>query len=342
LEKLLTVAVPAYNAQATLEKCLNSFVCAPEDMARLEVITVNDGSADGTLDIAREFARRWPGTFGFIDKPNGGHGSGINAAAAAAAGRYFKVVDADDWVVTENLPALLGALARTEADAVLTHYHTVHMQTGARVPFRTAGVALGRPCTLDDLMAAGSPALICCTFHGLCYRTAFYRGCGHRLSEGVFYEDQEYATIPLAQAAGVLPLDLFFYEYMIGNASQSVSDQNQVKRIGQLEQVYGALDARFRRGGLTPAGRSYFLYKLKESAMGYYTTMLLKNPDRRGGRAAARAMRRRIAAENPDLAALTRRPYAIILLLHDLGASGRTLDALRASPLYLRLRAMMH
>ena len=76
--------------------------------------------------------------------------------------------------------------------------------------------------------------------------------------------------------------------------------------------------------------------------MGYYTTMLLKNPDRRGGRAAARAMRRRIAAENPDLAALTRRPYAIILLLHDLGASGRTLDVLRASPLYLRLRAMMH
>lgn len=77
----------------------------------------------------------------------------------------------------------------------------------------------------------------CCSFHGILYRTQFYRECGFRLSEGIFYEDHEYATLPFAHLNSILILPLFFYQYRIGTSGQSVAFHNQVKRIDQIEQV---------------------------------------------------------------------------------------------------------
>ena len=58
----LTIAVPAYNAAATLEKCLNSFL-EEKFRGRLEVVVVNDGSTDDTESIARAYQTRRPEVF---------------------------------------------------------------------------------------------------------------------------------------------------------------------------------------------------------------------------------------------------------------------------------------
>lgn len=337
MDKLLTVAVPAYNAAQYLEKCLDSLLCP--DLDRLDVVVVNDGSADGTLELARRYAARYPQSIRVIDKPNGGHGSGINAAAAQALGKYFRVLDADDWFITSNIAPLLRALENTEADIVLTHYHKVDMATGAAEPFCTSGLPLGVPCTLQQMMDAG--ALACCVFHGVCYRTAFYRRCGLVLPEKVFYEDQEYATVPFRDAQSLLPLDLFLYEYMIGNADQSVSDQNQVRRVWMMETVLERI-LRQRTPGMAPAAKAYFDFKLREMLLSTYSIMLIKNTDRPTGLAQAKKLRQRLQSQAPDLYAATARQYNTALLLHRLGFTGDTLRRLGANGLYRRLRAMMH
>ena len=236
MKKLLTVAVPCYNAAWCLDKCLSAFLAEPV-LDRLEVIVVNDGSEDGTIEVASNYTRRYPHVFRLVDKENGGHGSCINVAAQQAVGKYFKAVDADDWVLTENIPAFLDVLEHTGADAVLTHFHTVDLSGGEVREYKTSDIPLGKVYSLEEFVQYPGEIYPCASYHGLTYRTVLYRDSGTVLSEGVFYEDQEYATLPFTKVRTVLPLDMFLYEYMIGNENQSMSSQNQVKHLGHVEHV---------------------------------------------------------------------------------------------------------
>ena len=80
-ETILSIAVPAYNSEHYLGKCLDSMAGAD---ARLEVIVVDDGSTDGTGVLVQEYVRRFPRQVSLISKDNGGHGSGINTAVEIA------------------------------------------------------------------------------------------------------------------------------------------------------------------------------------------------------------------------------------------------------------------
>lgn len=70
---------------------------------RLEVIVVNDGSTDGSLDIIRRYEQKRPDLIKVIDKANGHYGSCVNAGLGIATGKYFKILDADDWFDTSAL-----------------------------------------------------------------------------------------------------------------------------------------------------------------------------------------------------------------------------------------------
>lgn len=130
--KTLTISVAAYNAEGWLSRCIDSLTNT-DVSNELDVVVVNDGSADGTLSIARSYEKRFPDIINVIDKPNGGHGSTINAAIDAARGTYFKVVDSDDWVERDGLESLVAALRNLDADVVVNPFYIVDVDTGRRV-----------------------------------------------------------------------------------------------------------------------------------------------------------------------------------------------------------------
>ena len=101
-EKIITVTVPSYNAKDYLDRCLTSFITDCEEINnKIEVLIVNDGSTDETERVASQYVQKHPEMFRLINKENGGHGSGINTGITNANGKYFKIVDADDWVNKE-------------------------------------------------------------------------------------------------------------------------------------------------------------------------------------------------------------------------------------------------
>ena len=93
--KLLTIAIPCYNSQDYMRKCVDSLLIGGDDV---EILIINDGSRDRTAEIANEYEKNYPGIIRAIHKENGGHGSAVNAGMREARGLYFKVVDSDDWV----------------------------------------------------------------------------------------------------------------------------------------------------------------------------------------------------------------------------------------------------
>ena len=105
--KLLTITVPSYNSEDYLQNALDSLIpCLDE----LEVIIVNDGSKDRTLEIAEAFRAKYPNDVKVIDKENGGHGSGVMAGLRAGEGLFFYVLDSDDWLDTDALRQVLDRL----------------------------------------------------------------------------------------------------------------------------------------------------------------------------------------------------------------------------------------
>ena len=93
--KLLSIAIPCYNSEAYMGKCIESLLVGGEEV---EIIVVNDGSKDRTAQIAQEYVEKYPTIVKAVNKENGGHGSAVNAGLDNATGLFFKVVDRDDWV----------------------------------------------------------------------------------------------------------------------------------------------------------------------------------------------------------------------------------------------------
>ena len=129
MEKVLSVSVAAYNLGSMIEQCLDSFI--QEDiLERVEVLVTDDGSKDNTAEIVAEYEKKYPGTFRLIRQKNAGPGSTVNSGLAHATGKYFRMVDGDDWVNTKEMKAYLDYLESHETDMVCTNYCCVDHETG--------------------------------------------------------------------------------------------------------------------------------------------------------------------------------------------------------------------
>ena len=336
---LVTFIIPAFNSANTIQRCLNSFLDT-EILNSIEVIVVNDGSTDNTADIVQAYVEKYP-AFYLINKENGGHGSVINYAAKAANGKYFKVIDSDDWVQTINLRNYIESLKKTNADVVFTHIRTIDSRNNYIREYMMLGLEFGREYSFGEFWDHGYKVSKVCQMHGITYLTEFYQSCNISLSEHISYEDQEYATLPFSDVRTVLPLDLFIYVYSLGNANQSVSDQNQVKNISQMETVFWKIED-CTPTNLYGAARNYFLYKKANKLLSCYTTAMIKNHDKAGGRVWVRSLRKRVQMQNLLLYKYTRKQYYICLILSYLGFTGNTMIKLQKFRLYRFLTRFVH
>lgn len=225
MNKVLTVVIPSYNVEKYLRDTLESFI-ADGIMPLIEILVVNDGSKDSTPEIAEEYVRKYPQTFRLINKENGGHGSTINRGIEEASGKYFKVVDGDDWVNTEDFAELVRRLESTDADYVVTNYYKVNDQTGAKKLEEFTWLKEHPECSFDE--AAHHSEI---PMHALVIRTGILQENKIRLDEHCFYVDNEYITFPVPYVESIQYYDLAVYMYRLAVATQSVSLQGFQKHL---------------------------------------------------------------------------------------------------------------
>lgn len=110
--KLLSITISSYNAAAYLHYCVESLVIGGEQVG---ILIINDGSQDQTQEIAECLASKYPNIVRAIYQENKGHGGAVNRGLAEASGRYFKVVDSDDWVDPRAYLKILETLQEFES-----------------------------------------------------------------------------------------------------------------------------------------------------------------------------------------------------------------------------------
>ena len=87
--KILSIAIPSYNSQNYMRKCIESLLPGGEDV---EIIIVDDGSKDDTAKIADEYAAKYPTIVKAVHQENGGHGEAVNAGLRNATGLILRLL----------------------------------------------------------------------------------------------------------------------------------------------------------------------------------------------------------------------------------------------------------
>jgi Glycosyl transferase family 2 len=158
---LVSVVIPAFNAEATLERTLRSV--SAQDYARLEILIVDDGSTDSTAGIAELFCATEPRAR-LLRKENGGVASARNLAIAEACGDYVAPIDADDlWHPAKISRQVAAALAAPEPPGFVYCWFR-DLDEAGRVwrdgpPLAVAGPALQR-LAYSNVVGNGSAPLI--------------------------------------------------------------------------------------------------------------------------------------------------------------------------------------
>jgi len=247
-EKIITFTVPCYNSESYMRKCIDSLLIGGDD---IEIIIVDDGSTkDKTGKIADEYQKNYPNICRVIHQENGGHGSGVNNGIKNARGKYFKVVDSDDWVDKDAYLKILKKLFEFEKngisiDLLIANYvyekPSINEQT--IVDF-SKGLPQNRVFGWEDMGKFGPNEFF--VMHTLIYRTQILWDSKVQLPKHTFYVDSIFATMPLPYVKNIYYMKENFYRYFVGRDDQSVNEKMLLKRIDQYMYVSQLICEQFK------------------------------------------------------------------------------------------------
>lgn len=231
MEKILSISVAAYNMEKYIENCLDSFVkCKLKD--HLEILVTDDGSTDRTAEIVQKYADSDPDVIKLIKQKNAGPGSTVNSGIKNATGKYFKMVDSDDWVVSENLEKLVEFLLDTDVDSVFTGCVMYDNDTGETMPNVKNEMEYGKVFDIQCISEKSYDI----EMHNMLYKTSILKE-NNILLDNCFYTDVEYLLMPLPFVKNIVFLNLDIYMYRVSLSTQSMSFSSLQRNIGMHEKV---------------------------------------------------------------------------------------------------------
>lgn len=272
-----TIVVPAYNAEATLSETLDAVVAQTID--DWECVVVDDGSADGTLALAREYAAREP-RIRVITQENRGTGGAYNAGVGAASGEWVTVCSADDVLLPGLLESMSWVISRDKIADIVSCNGYYWYPDGSRVLVYPAGSQSS--WTLAILFER-------CFFSvGACFRRELFDTAGG-YREDIYGEDYDFWLRAMAGGASHVYLD----EPL---ALHRISD---TQKTANLERAYESdirsIEAVAAAGGLTAEQD-----EAARRAVAHRRRLIAESKRPRSLGARLRRMLRRLVAESPS------------------------------------------
>ena len=221
----ISVIVPVYGTEKTLEACLDSLL--RQDHDDYEILCVNDGSPDGSGKILARYAAEYPDRIFVFDKPNGGLSDARNYGIERAKGDYIAFVDSDD-TVRENFLSRMAKEAENGAEIVVCNFF-FRNEKGELTFSRTHQKFTG-DAKKDYILSEPS------AWARLIARDLFRE---NRFQKGLLYEDLEFSPALVLEAERVAFAEEGLYEYFV----RSGSIMNQSSYSPRMLDIFTALSS---------------------------------------------------------------------------------------------------
>lgn len=214
----VSVVVPFYNVEDYIETCLNSL--KNQTLKDIEVILVDDGSKDGSTEIAKKFAKR-DRRFSYVHKENGGLSDARNYGMKYATGEYLAFLDSDDYIDLDMYEKMYKKAKKTNADMVETDFIWEYPDKSV--------VDISKVTTMDRIIVD-----IRVVAWNKLYRHSLIKKLGVTFSKGLRYEDVDWCYKIIPRVEKVYSVHGTYVHYVQRPTSIANTQNEHVRDIYQI------------------------------------------------------------------------------------------------------------
>lgn len=253
--KVLSLIVPVFNMSDYLRQCLDS-VALPDLEDDFEVIVVNDGSTDNSLNIIKEYAFKYPRLIKVVDKQNGGYGSCFNTGIKIAEGKYFKMLDSDDWIISSALSSYIQMLKHRGDDVIVSGVLEIEDgKSRGESNLKTFPYSAGSSINLND------SRYFLMFIHNFAFRTSVMKSC--ICPEKTLYTDTIITLHGLVNAHSAFCFGKDLYCYRIGRIGQSVDKAVSARHLNDYLEVANLAYAKYSDLNCSMIAKGLCAYQLE-------------------------------------------------------------------------------
>lgn len=242
-EMKLSIVTTMYNSAKYLPKCVDSLLDQDLPEEDYEIILVNDGSPDNSLELAEQYASRHK-NIKVLSHANKGLAGARNTGLVAATGEYLCFVDPDDYVHPNIYGKLLGMMEeetldmlRFNYDMVNEDYQIINKPKGTVIDYSPQ--IMDGETFLDERLGYG------CFVWSYVYRLSFLRRTGIMFKEGAYFDDTNWFPRVCCMADRIDSVDFVGYYYLqrSGSLVNSMTEEAKQKKVkGQVDLIRGLKD----------------------------------------------------------------------------------------------------
>lgn len=234
----LSIIIPIYKVEKYIYKTLDSIFSQIVDNEDFEVIAVNDGTPDHSMEIVNKFAEKHP-NLKIINQENMGLSAARNTGILNAIGKYLWFVDSDDWIEDGFLPRVLKLLQDCQEEVLLFKIRE----------YDEDGKVLKERDFIDNnniVYCSGVEAILNTARYKVLHtpmqmqiiNTEFLRKNDLQFVEGIYHEDMEFAPRLLIKAKRVAYVPWVSYCYVKRTSHSITSDASKIaKRLSDLSKI---------------------------------------------------------------------------------------------------------
>lgn len=178
--KQVTVVICAYNSENTIAKCIRSV--SNQSYKNLQILVVNDGSTDNTMDVCEELMKRDPRII-VVNQPNSGVSAARNKGLVNTTGDYVTFVDSDDYLENDHIEKLISGIDGNKL-AITGYYYDLLDSNGRLIRRTEKKEDISGEYFLNDLANLYSKELLAVVWNKL-YITSMINGQNIRFDENI-------------------------------------------------------------------------------------------------------------------------------------------------------------
>lgn len=221
MKPLVSVIIPVYNSREYLAEAIQSVL--DQSLESVEIIAVNDGSTDGSLEVLESFGDR----IRIMSQKNSGQGAARNRALALASGDFVYFMDSDDWIDRNTLESCVARCLKDNLDFVFfdaVSFGAEYDKTASWFDYHRAGSypqVIQGCIAMKDMLGRG---LYRCSVCMCLYRRDFITKNGIYFPEGILHEDEFFSAAAYLKAGRIAGIaEEFYHRRLRGNSVMTIT-----------------------------------------------------------------------------------------------------------------------